>query len=598
MKRSICAIAVLALGLPLAIAANDDLVSRQDDDNQWVLPGKNYSATRYSSLDEITADNVANLTQVWSFSTGALRGHEGQPLVVDSTMYVHSAYPNHVYAIDLTEEGWPIKWRYTPVQDDRAVPVACCDLVHRGVNYVDGRILMTTLDGHVLALDAESGEELWNVRNADPLRGETMTMAGLVVKDKYIVGVSGGEFGIRGWVAAYAVESGELLWKAYSMGPDEDVMLAPDFNEANPHHGGPGAGTETWPGDRWRNGGGATWGWYAYDPELDLVYYSTGNPGTWNPTPREGDNKWSMSIFARDPDTGLAKWAYQMTPWDAWDYDGVNEHVLLDLTIGGRDVKALVHFDRNGFAYVLDRTDGTLLSADKFVEATNWAERIDLETGRPVEVPEKRTRQGVNILDICPSAMGAKNQQPVSFSPRTGLIYAGTNNLCMNYEGFEVRYIAGAPYVGANVRIFAGPGGYQGEFMAWNPEAGEKVWGITEPFPVWTGTLVTAGDVAFYGTMDRWFKAVDARSGEILWSSRLPSGSIGNPMTFTGPDGRQYVAIYSGIGGWFGLPVAADLSREDPLGALGAVGAAFDSGLDKVTSVGGTLHVFALDSAN
>ena len=595
MKRSICAIVVLALGLPLALAANDDLVSRQNDDDQWVLPGKDYSATRYSSLDDITADNVANLTQVWSFSTGALRGHEGQPLVVDSTMYVHSAYPNHVYAIDLTQEDWPIKWRYTPVQDDRAVPVACCDLVHRGVNYVEGRILMTTLDGHVIALDAESGEELWNVRNADPLRGETMTMAGLVVKDKYIVGVSGGEFGIRGWVAAYAVDSGEQLWKAYSMGPDEDVLLAPDFNEANPHHGGPGDGTETWPGDRWRNGGGATWGWYAYDPDLDLVYYSTGNPGTWNPTPREGDNKWSMTIFARDPDTGLAKWAYQMTPWDAWDYDGINEHVLLDLNIGGRDVKALVHFDRNGFAYVLDRADGTLLSAEKFVEHTNWAERIDLETGRPVEVPEKRTRQGVNTLDICPSAMGAKNQQPVSFSPRTSLIYAGTNNLCMNYEGFEVRYIAGAPYVGANVRIFAGPGGYQGEFMAWDPVAGEKVWGITEPFPVWTGTLVTAGDVAFYGTMDRWFKAVDARSGEILWSSRLPSGSIGNPMTFRAPDGKQYVAIYSGIGGWFGLPVAADLSREDPLGALGAVGAAYDSGLDKVTSVGGTLHVFALE---
>ena len=529
MKRSICAVAVLALALPLAIAANDDLETRQNDDNQWVLPSKDYSATRYSSLDQITTDNVANLRQVWSFSTGALRGHEGQPLVVDSTMYVHSAYPNHVYAIDLAEEGWPIKWRYTPVQDDRAVPVACCDLVHRGVNYVDGRILMTTLDGHVLALDAESGEELWKVRNADPLRGETMTMAGLVVKDRYIVGVSGGEFGIRGWVAAYAVESGDQLWKAYSMGPDEDVLLAPDFNEANPHYGRFGAGTETWPGDRWQNGGGATWGWYAYDPELDLVYYSTGNPGTWNPTPREGDNKWSMTIFARDPDTGEAKWAYQMTPWDAWDYDGINEHVLLDLTIGGREVKALVHFDRNGFAYVLDRTDGTLLSAEKFVEATNWAERIDMETGRPVEVPEKRTRQGVNTLDICPAAMGAKNQQPVSFSPRTGLIYAGTNNLCMNYEGFEVRYIAGAPYVGANVRIFAGPGGYQGEFMAWDPEAAEKVWGITEPFPVWTGTLVTAGDVAFYGTMDRWFKAVDARSGDILWQSRLPSDRSATP---------------------------------------------------------------------
>jgi len=594
MKRNICALVAAALWLPWAVTANQDLMSRQTDDNQWALPGKNYSATRYSTLSQITSNNARNLRQVWSFSTGALRGHEGQPLVVDTTMYVHSAFPNHVYALDLTKEGWPMKWRYTPVQDERAVAVACCDLVHRGVNYVQGKILMSTLDGHVLALDAETGKELWNVRNADPTRGETMTMSGLVIKDKYIVGVSGGEFGIRGWVAAYDINSGKQLWKAYSMGPDADIMLAPDFNQANPHYGQKGLGTSTWPGERWRNGGGSTWGWYAYDPDLDLVYYSTGNPGTWNPTVREGDNKWSMSIFARDPDTGMAKWAYQMTPWDAWDYDGINEHVLIDVTMAGRPVKALVHFDRNGFAYLLDRTNGTLLSAEKFVPTTNWAERIDLKTGRPVEVPSKRTRQGVETKDICPAAMGAKNQQPVSYSPRTRLIYAGTNNLCMNYEGVEVQYIAGAPYVGANVRIFAGPGGHQGEFIAWDPAAGKKVWGITEPFPVWTGTVVTAGDVVFYGTMDGWFKAVNAKTGAPLWKQKLASGSIGNPITFMGPDKKQYIAIYSGIGGWFGLPVAGNLSREDPLGALGAVGAAYGSGLDKATSVGGTLHVFAL----
>jgi PQQ-dependent dehydrogenase (methanol/ethanol family) len=301
-----------------------------------------------------------------------------------------------------------------------------------------------------------------------------------------------------------------------------------------------------------------------------------------------------MSIIARDPDTGMAKWAYQMTPWDAWDYDGINEHVLIDVTRDGKPVKALVHFDRNGFAYLLDRTNGTLLSAEKFVASTNWAERVDLKTGRPVEVPSKRTKQDVVTNDICPAALGAKNQQPVSYSPRTRLIYAGTNNLCMNYEGVEVQYIAGAPYVGANVRIFAGPGGHQGEFMAWDPAAGKKVWGITEPFPVWTGTVVTAGDVVFYGTMDGWFKAVNAKSGAPIWKHKLASGSIGNPITFMGPDKKQYVAIYSGIGGWFGLPVAASLSREDPLGALGAVGAAYGSGLDKATSVGGTLHVFAL----
>jgi PQQ-dependent dehydrogenase (methanol/ethanol family) len=596
MRRSIWGIAAVALCLAwVAVSANQQLQKLSTDDNQWVLPGKNYSATRYSSLSQITPANVKGLRQVWSFSTGALRGHEGQPLVVGSTMYVHSAFPNHVYALDLTKEGAPIKWKYTPVQDERAVPVACCDLVHRGVNFVDGKILMNTLDGNVIALDANSGKELWKVRNADPTKGETMTMSGLVVKDKFIVGVSGGEFGVRGWVAAYDVNTGKQVWKAYSMGPDEDVKLAPDFNSANPHYGQKGMGTSTWPGEMWKNGGGSTWGWYSYDPELNLVYHSTGNPGTWNPTPRQGDNKWSMTIFARDADTGAAKWAYQMTPWDAWDYDGINEHVLADLTIGGKPVKALVHFDRNGFAYTLDRTNGTLLVAQKFVSATNWATSIDMKTGRPVEVPSMRTKQGVDTKGICPSAMGGKNQQPSAYSPRTGLFYLGTNNICMNYEGVEVKYIAGAPYVGANVLMMPGPGGHLGEFMAWDATTGKKVWGITEPFPVWTGTLVTGSDLAFYGTMDGWLKAIDAKAGKELWKGRLASGSIGNPITYVGPDKKQYIAIYSGIGGWFGAPVAANLSRQDPFGALGAVGVAYGAGLDKATSVGGSLHVFALE---
>jgi PQQ-dependent dehydrogenase (methanol/ethanol family) len=379
------------------------------------------------------------------------------------------------------------------------------------------------------------------------------------------------------------------------MGPDADIKLAPDFNAANPHYGRFDQGTKTWPGDQWKNGGGTTWGWYSYDPELNLVYYGTGNPGTWNPTPRKGDDKWSMTIFARDADTGMAKWGYQMTPWDAWDYDGINEMVLVDLTLGGKKVKSLVHFDRNGFAYVLDRTNGTLMSADKFLAAANWATSIDLKTGRPVEDPTKRTKQGADTKNICPGSMGGKDQQPSSFSPRTGLFYFGTNNICMNYEGAEVKYIAGAPYVGANVLMFPGPGGNLGEFMAWDPTTGKKVWGIKEPFPAWSGSVVTASDLVFYGTMDGWFKAVNAKTGNVVWKSKLASGTIGNPITYMGPDKKQYVAIYSGIGGWFGLPVAANLSRQDPLGALGAVGVAYGAGLDKATSVGGTLHVFALD---
>jgi lanthanide-dependent methanol dehydrogenase len=594
MKRITWLVMTLALVLPWSASANDELLKLQNDDSVWVIPGKNYSSTRYSGLNQITTGNVAKLKQVWSFSTGALRGHEGQPLVVNNTMYVHSAYPTHVYAMDLTKEGWPMKWQYTPKQDDRAVPVACCDLVHRGVNYVANKILMTTLDGQVIALDANTGQEVWKVKNADPTKGETMTMAGLVVKDKFMVGVSGGEFGVRGWLAAYNISDGKLAWKAYSMGPDEDIKLASDFNSANPQHGQKGLGTSTWPGEMWKQGGGTTWGWYSYDPDLNLLYYSTGNPGTWNPTPRKGDNKWSMTIFARNPDTGEAKWAYQMTPWDAWDYDGINEHLLVDLTIGGKKVKALVHFDRNGFGYTLDRTNGTLLVAEPFVYV-NWAKGIDKQTGRPIEDPDKRTKQGADTKDICPCAMGGKDQQPSAFSPRTGLAYLGTNNMCMNYEGVEVKYTAGAPWVGANVLMMPGRGGHMGEFMAWDPATGKKVWGIKESQPAWSGALVTAGDVVFYGTLDGWFKGVDAKSGKVLWKSKLPAGSIGNPMTFIGPDKKQYVAIYSGPGGWYGLPIAAGLPNTDPFGALGAVGVAYKAGLDKATTLGGSVHVFKIE---
>jgi lanthanide-dependent methanol dehydrogenase len=594
MRRGFLLACAAVLLLPLGAAANPELLSLQNDDGQWVLPSKNYASTRYSTLGQITTENVKRLKSAWTFSTGALRGHEGQPLVVGTTMFAHSAFPNHIYALDLAKEGAPIKWKYTPRQDERAVPVACCDLVHRGVNYVDGKILFSTLDGQVIALDANTGKEIWKVRNADPTKGETMTMSGLVIKDKYIVGVSGGEFGVRGWVAAYAVSDGKQAWKALSMGPDADIKLAADFNSANPHYGQKGVGTSTWPGQQWQIGGGTTWGWYSYDPDLNLFYYSTGNPGTWNPTPRQGDNKWSMTIFARNPDTGEAKWGYQMTPWDAWDYDGINEHILADLNIGGKPVKALVHFDRNGFGYTLDRTNGTLLVAEPFVYV-NWAKGIDKATGRPIEDATKRTKQGADTKDICPCAMGGKDQQPAAFSPKTGLFYVPTNNMCMNYEGVEAKYTAGAPYVGANVLMFPGRGGHLGEFIAWDATTGKKVWGIKEPFPAWSGALTTAGDVVFYGTMDGWFKAINAKTGELLWKHKLASGTIGNPMTYMGPDGKQYVAIYSGVGGWFGLPVAAGLPSGDPYGALGAVGVAYQAGLDRATTLGGTLHVFAIE---
>jgi PQQ-dependent dehydrogenase (methanol/ethanol family) len=399
----------------------------------------------------------------------------------------------------------------------------------------------------------------------------------MVVKDKVISGISGGEFGVRGFVTANDVNTGKQVWRMYSTGPEAEV-------------GFPGS-TETWQGEEWKRGGGTTWGWYSYDPELNLFYYGTGNPGSWNPDQRPGDNKYSMTIFARNPDTGKAAWAYQKTPHDAWDYDGINENVLVDLNIKGQMRKVLVNFDRNGFSYVLDRTNGELLLAEPFV-AVNWAKSIDLKTGKPVENPEKRTTSKANTKDICPSAMGGKNQQPVSYSPRTGFFYVPTNNLCMDYEGVQVKYQAGQPYVGAIVVSKPGPGGNRGEFIAWDPAAGKKVWGIKEELSAWGGALSTGGDVVFYGTMEGWLKAVDAKSGNVLWKFKTPSGIIGNPMTYVGPDNKQYVAVLSGVGGWSGIGVAADMSLEDPTAGLGAIGAFKD--LANFSNQGGVLTVFAL----
>ena len=549
----------------------------KEEDKQWTMQNKNYQSTRYSSLDSINTDNVKTLKVAWTFSTGVLRGHEGGPLVVGSTMYVHTPFPNIVYALDLTKEGAPIKWKYVPKQDPQVIPVACCDTVDRGLAYADGKIFNNQLDTTTVALDAETGKELWKVKQGDYKEGQTITSAPLVIKDKVISGISGGEYGVRGFVTANDVKTGKQVWRMYSTGPEAEV-------------GFPGS-VETWKGDEWKTGGGTTWGWYSYDPDLNLLYYGTGNPGSWNPDQRPGDNKWSMTIFARDPDTGKAKWAYQKTPHDAWDYDGINENVLVDINIKGQPRKVLVNFDRNGFSYTLDRATGELLMAEPFVNV-NWATGVDLKTGKPIENPEKRTSASKNTKDICPSAMGGKNQQPVAYSPRTNFFYVPTNNLCMDYEGVQVKYQAGQPYVGAIVVSHPGPGGNRGEFMAWDPTTGKKVWGIKEGLSNWGGALATGGDVVFYGTMEGWLKGVNAKTGEVLWKFKTPSGIIGNPMTYVGPDGKQYIAVLSGIGGWSGIAVAADLGAEDPTAALGALGAFGD--VANFSNQGGVLTVFSL----
>jgi len=583
--------------------ASSDLQAMSQDDTQWVMPGKDYANTRYSTLDQITAENVSDLEVAFSHSTGVLRGHEGQPLVIGNMMYFTTAFPNIVYAIDLNNPH-EIFWKFEPENDPAAIGVACCDVVNRGVAYGDGKIVFNTLDGHVYALDAETGEQLWRVQNADVSRGETMTNAPLIAKDKVVVGVSGGEFGIRGFVTAYNLETGERVWRFYNTGPDEEVGIGERFNPFYDHHKGENLGVTTWPEGQWQQGGASVWGWFSYDPELNLVYYGSSNPGTWNASLRRGNpdrledqtrwaNKWATSTIARDLDTGEMVWAFQEVPHDEWDYDIVNEKILVDMTINGEERPVMVTFGRHGFALVIDRETGELLSANTYGEGVNWASGYNLETGLPNRNPEKSTGQGKNVTNICPSAMGYKDQQPASYSPETGMFYVPTNNLCMDLEGTEVSYIAGVPYVGATVKTYNGPGGHGGALIAWDPVAGEKVWEIKEQFAAWGGTLTTAGNLVFYGTLDGWFKAVDIRNGEVVWQYKVGSGIIGNPMTYVGPDGKQYVAVLSGVGGWSGLVVAGDLSLDDPTAALGAVNAFAELG--RYTQKGGQLYVFALE---
>lgn len=558
---------------------------------EWVMAPGDYANTRYSSLTDINTGNVAQLREAWSFSTGTLGGHEAAPLVIGQTMYVITPFPNRLYALDLTKPGAAVKWQYDPDPQSAAKGVACCDTVNRGVAYADGRIFLNTLDGFTAAVDAQTGREIWKVQLGDINLGETITMAPMVVKDKVLVGNSGGEFGVRGWLKALDVATGATAWTAFSTGPDRDVLIGPSFKPFYESDRGTDLGTKTWPNDGWRTGGGTVWGFISYDPELDLIYYGTSNPGPWNPDQRPGDNKWTSGVFARDPDTGEARWFLQWSHHDLYDFDGVNENVLVTLAVNGRERPVILHPERNGYVYIVDRGTGEILSTAPFVHITS-STGVDLKTSRLQYRLDKTPRAGVVVRDICPAAPGAKDWQPSSFSPRTGLLYMPHNNLCMNFEAMEVSYIAGTPYVGAETVFHAGPGGHLGEVTAWDPVKGQPAWKIKEPFMAWSGTLVTAGDVVFYGTMDGWFKVVDARSGIELWRARTASGVIGQPITYRGPDGKQYVAILAGIGGWPGAIVVNELDTRDATAGSGW-GETMKS-LRDATTKGGVLHVFSL----
>jgi PQQ-dependent dehydrogenase (methanol/ethanol family) len=591
---------LLSISLTLAATAagsafaNQDLATLIADPNNWAMQAGDFANHRYSPLQQINASNVNKLQVAWMFSTGVLRGHEGSPLVVGDTMYLVTPFPNNVFALDLGTQK--IKWKYAPKQDPAVIPQMCCDTVNRGLAYAEGKIFLQQADSMLVALDASSGKVKWSVKNGDPKVGAVNTNAPHVFKDKVITGISGGEWGVRGYISAYDINTGKLVWRGYSTGPDNEMLIDPSTTTTWANGAvtpvGANSSLKTWQTDQWKIGGGTTWGWYSYDPALNLVYYGTGNPSTWNPAQRPGDNKWSMSIWARDVDSGKVKWVYQMTPYDEWDFDGINEMVLADISVKGQDRKVLVHFDRNGFGYTLDRVTGELLVAQKYDPAVNWATKVDMTTGRPQVVSKYSTAQNgpeVDTKGVCPAALGSKDQQPAAFNPKTKLFYVPTNHVCMDYEPFAVEYVAGQPYVGATLSMFPAPGGSNmGNFIAWDAGKGQIVWSKAEKFSVWSGALATAGDVVFYGTLEGYLKAVDL-NGKELWKFKTPSGIIGNVFTYV-YQGKQYVGVFSGIGGWAGIGMAAGLEKDqDGLGAVGGY-----KELRDYTDLGGVLTVFTL----
>ncbi len=623
--------AALFVYLPTSAQANTELLLMQKNPDNWVMPARTYDNQRYSPLAQINKGNVADLKVAWTFSTGVLRGHEGAPLVIGNMMYVHTPTPsngnpgfanntsNVVYALDM-DKGAAIVWEYRHADEvfyktkagvvRTTVETMCCDNVNRGLSYADGKIFLYRADARLVALNAKTGKVEWEVKNAEPSEGATGTSAPHVFSDKVMVGVSGGEFAVRGHMTAYNVSDGKLAWRAYSMGPDSDTLVDKRTTELGKSVG-KNSSLKTWKDGPtksaewlWQHGGGTTWGWYSFDPKLNLMYYGSGNPGSWNPTLRPGKNKWSMTIFARDVDTGHAKWVYQMTPHDEWDFDGVNEMILADdVMVRGKPRDVVVHFDRNGFGYTLDRASGELLVAEKFDPAVNWATKIDLKSGLPVLDPrystgKKGKGEEVNTLNVCPAALGSKDEQPAAYSPLTGLFYVPTNHVCMTYEplGEEVQpYYPGGPFIHARLTMFPagrvlGDGSTNmGRFVAWDAGTGQEAWAIDEPWSVWSGALATGGRLVFYGTLDGYLKAVDDRSGTELYRFKMPSGIIGNVMTFS-YRGKQHLAVFSGIGGWAGIGLAANLT--EPEAGLGAVGGY--AGLSQLVKLGGTLFVFSL----
>jgi PQQ-dependent dehydrogenase (methanol/ethanol family) len=544
------------------------------------------TGTNYSSLTQIDNGNVSGLKLVLAFRTGERNGYAGAPAASENTIYFLTSFPHTLFALELRPHG-AVKWRLSPAGDRVAEGFGCCDGMGAGPILVGDRLYANTLDGHVLSLDAADGHAAWSKALGDLESGETLAFAPVVVGRKVLVGNGGDDFGVRGWLAALDAETGKELWRRFSTGPDNDVGISAEFH---PFYvdgsGGADIGMHSWPPSGWQHGGGGLAGPLLTDPELGLVFQSTGHPAPWNPDQRPGNNRWTSGLFGRDIETGLARWFVPLNPHDLYAVGAGGPSLLVDGDWQGQLRKLLIHLDNNGYLYVLDRARGEILSAAPFVPV-NATRGVDIASGQPLRNEAKRVQANSVSRDVCPARRMAASG--AAYSPDLRLLFVVANRLCMDFEARDAGYIRGTPFAGANVRFKPAPAQKPpgiGALIGWDLAGAKPSWTAAEPYPLRGGVLATAGNVVFYGTTEGDFKALDARSGEPLWKFHASAGIMSQPVTFLGADGRQYVCVLAG------MPAKDEIDVRDATADQGLANAVRNP--PRTGNASGSLYVFVL----